>query len=56
MRHLDAMLAQFDVYTASLEKEGPSSLYEPIQYAMSTGGKRVRGLLTLFGGNCLARR
>ncbi len=50
MRHLDAMLAQFDVYTASLEKEGPSSLYEPIQYAMSTGGKRVRGLLTLFGG------
>lgn len=50
MRHLDAMLAQFDVYTASLEKEGPSSLYEPIQYAMSTGGKRVRGLLTLYGG------
>lgn len=44
------MLAQFDVYTASLEKEGPSSLYEPIQYAMSTGGKRVRGLLTLYGG------
>ena len=22
MRHLDAMLAQFDAYTASLEKEG----------------------------------
>ena len=50
MRHLDTMLAQFDAYTASLEKEGPSSLYEPIQYAMSTGGKRVRGLLTLYGG------
>ena len=43
LRHLDAMLVQFDAYTASLEKEGPSSLYEPIQYAMSTGGKRVRG-------------
>lgn len=50
MRHLDAMLAQFDAYTASLRNEGPSSLYEPIQYAMSTGGKRVRGLLTLYGG------
>ncbi|RZL48152.1 MAG: polyprenyl synthetase family protein, partial [Pedobacter sp.] len=42
--------------TVSIEKE-PLSLYRPIQYILSLGGKRIRPVLTLmaadiFGADC----
>ena len=51
------LLSQFDRYAVdALPHSDPDSLYEPIRYIMSLGGKRLRPLCTLlshavYGGN-----
>lgn len=45
--------AEIQRFTESLPKE-PASLYEPMRYTMSLGGKRLRPLLVLLGAGIFA--
>jgi len=49
---LEALLSLINGEIASLKfKNQPAGLYEPIQYTLENGGKRMRPLLTLLGCN-----
>ena len=45
----DQLLQEFEEYLGRKKLERLSSLYEPVNYIMSNGGKRLRPLLTLLG-------
>ena len=43
-------MIDFDAYIANLDwKREPHGLYEPIEYALSSGGKRLRPMMVLYG-------
>lgn len=46
--YLEALNKEFENYTYG---ENPAELYQPIEYIMSLGGKRLRPLLTLMSAN-----
>jgi geranylgeranyl diphosphate synthase type II len=59
MRHLSDYQELFNSYLSSNSKDKePVGLYEPINYILALGGKRLRPVLTLmsadlFGGDCI---
>ena len=52
MKTSDELLELFNDYLAKLPYERkPESLYEPIKYVLSLGGKRIRPVLMLLAYN-----
>ena len=52
MKTADELLAQVNAFLDALPYERtPKSLYEPIRYVLSMGGKRIRPVLMLLGYN-----
>lgn len=52
MKSSNEILQQVNDFLASLSyNRQPSSLYEPVQYVLSLGGKRIRPVLMLLGYN-----
>ena len=37
-----------EILSNSLEKQKPESLYEPLQYVLNGGGKRIRRMMVIF--------
>ena len=49
MYHADELLNKVNQFLEQLPYDRkPASLYEPIQYVLSLGGKRIRPVLTLL--------
>lgn len=52
MKTADELLTQVNAFLDALPYERtPKSLYEPIRYVLSMGGKRIRPVLMLLGYN-----
>ena len=52
MKTADELLVQVNAFLETLPYERtPKSLYEPIRYVLSMGGKRIRPVLMLLGYN-----
>ena len=52
MKNAHEILKQVNDFLASLPYERkPKSLYEPVEYVLSLGGKRIRPVLMLMGYN-----
>ncbi len=52
MKTADEILSMVNEFLANLPYERkPKSLYEPIRYVLSMGGKRIRPTLMLLGYN-----
>ena len=50
MKTADELLTQVNAFLDALPYERtPKSLYEPIRYVLSMGGKRIRPVLMLLG-------
>lgn len=57
MRKLSALREAFEQYREDYDLGGqPAGLYDPIDYTMSSGGKRLRPLLTLLGAQLFRDR